>query len=44
LLWSGLVSTILFILIDKTIGLRRSADAEREGLDISAHGERAYSN
>ncbi|HEX8400140.1 MAG TPA: ammonium transporter [Allosphingosinicella sp.] len=42
LLWSGLVSTILFVLIDKTIGLRPSADAEREGLDISAHGERAY--
>jgi Amt family ammonium transporter len=42
LLWSGLVSAILFILIDKTIGLRPSVDAEREGLDISAHGERAY--
>jgi Amt family ammonium transporter len=42
LVWSGLVSAILFILIDKTIGLRPAADAEREGLDISSHGERAY--
>jgi Amt family ammonium transporter len=43
LLWSGLVSAILFVIIDKTIGLRPTADAEREGLDISLHGERAYS-
>jgi Amt family ammonium transporter len=42
LLWSGVVSAILFILIDKTIGLRPKADAEREGLDINEHGERAY--
>jgi ammonium transporter, Amt family len=42
LAWSGLVSAILFVLIDKTIGLRPSADAEWEGLDISSHGERAY--
>ena len=42
LLWSGVVSAILFFVIDRTIGLRPAADAEREGLDISAHGERAY--
>ena len=42
LLWSGGVSAVLFVAIDKTIGLRPSADEEREGLDISAHGERAY--
>ena len=42
LLWSGGVSAILFYAIDKTIGLRPSADAEREGLDINEHGERAY--
>lgn len=40
--WSALVSVILFFLIDKTIGLRVSSDEEREGLDISSHGERAY--
>ncbi|GAA3995659.1 ammonium transporter [Sphingomonas humi] len=42
LLWSGGVSFLLYIAIDKTIGLRPSVDAEREGLDISSHGERAY--
>ncbi len=39
---SGGVSAILFILLDKTIGLRPSEDAEREGLDLAEHGERAY--
>ena len=40
--WSGLVSALLFFVIGKTLGLRPSEDAEREGLDLSAHGERAY--
>ena len=42
LVWSGAISAILFLAIDKTIGLRPSRDAEREGLDINEHGERAY--
>ncbi|WP_309602589.1 ammonium transporter [Sphingomonas sp.] len=42
LLWSGGVSALLFVAIDKLIGLRPSADVEREGLDINEHGERAY--
>jgi ammonium transporter, Amt family len=42
LLWSGVGSAALFFIIDKTIGLRPSEDAEREGLDLSSHGERAY--
>jgi len=42
LFWSGIVSAILFFVIDKTLGLRPTADAEREGLDITEHGERAY--
>jgi ammonium transporter, Amt family len=42
LLLSGIGSAILFFIIDKTIGLRPDADAEREGLDLSEHGERAY--
>ena len=42
LFWSGLVSFILFFVIDKLIGLRPSAEVEREGLDINEHGERAY--
>ncbi len=42
LLWSGIGSAVLFFIIDKTMGLRPSEDAEREGLDLSSHGERAY--
>jgi Amt family ammonium transporter len=42
LLWSGIGSAILFFIIGKTIGLRPTEDAEREGLDITDHGERAY--
>ena len=42
LAWSGIGSAILFKLIDVLIGLRPSVDAEREGLDITDHGERAY--
>jgi ammonium transporter, Amt family len=42
IIWSGLVSLVLFKLIDWTIGLRVTQDQEREGLDLSSHGERAY--
>ncbi len=42
LLWSGGISALLFFAIDKTMGLRPAEDAEREGLDLSSHGERAY--
>ena len=42
LLWSGIGSAILFFILDKTIGLRPTEDAEREGLDLTEHGERAY--
>ncbi|GEP11924.1 ammonium transporter [Methylobacterium gnaphalii] len=42
LLWSGIGSAILFKLVDFTIGLRVKEDEEREGLDITDHGERAY--
>jgi Amt family ammonium transporter len=34
-----IVSYIILIIIDKTIGLRVSEEQEREGLDISMHGE-----
>ncbi|MEW6445780.1 MAG: ammonium transporter [Pseudomonadota bacterium] len=43
-LWSGTVSFILFKLIDMVMGLRVSEEAEREGLDTTSHGERAYTN
>jgi ammonium transporter, Amt family len=42
LVWSGVVSFVLFKLIDWTIGLRPSEEAEREGLDVREHGETAY--
>jgi Amt family ammonium transporter len=42
LIWSGVVSFIAFKLIDMVIGLRVKEDEEREGLDISSHGESAY--
>jgi Amt family ammonium transporter len=39
---SGVVSLIAFKLVDLTIGLRVTEEAEREGLDTTAHGEAAY--
>jgi Amt family ammonium transporter len=42
LVWSGLGSAILFFIVDKLFGLRPTEEAEREGLDITEHGERAY--
>jgi len=41
-LWSGVVSIVAFKLVDLTIGLRVSEEDEREGLDITSHGETAY--
>jgi Amt family ammonium transporter len=42
LVWSGLVSAVLFYALKMTIGLRPTAEVEMEGLDINEHGERAY--
>jgi len=42
LLWSGIGSAVLFKLVDLVIGLRPDEQGEREGLDVSEHGERAY--
>jgi ammonium transporter, Amt family len=42
LLYSGIVSAILFKIVDIVIGLRIPPEQEREGLDIASHGERAY--
>ena len=41
-LWSAVVSVISYKIVDLTIGLRVSEEEEREGLDISSHGESAY--
>ena len=42
LVWSGVGSAIIYKVVDVLVGLRVPAEAEREGLDITAHGERAY--
>jgi Amt family ammonium transporter len=42
LLWSGVGSAILYKIVDLVVGLRPAPEQEREGLDISDHGERAY--
>ncbi|KAF1021329.1 MAG: Ammonia channel [Paracidovorax wautersii] len=42
IVWSAVVSFIAFKIADLTVGLRVSQEAEREGLDITSHGETAY--
>jgi Amt family ammonium transporter len=42
LVWSGVVAAIAYKLVDVVIGLRVTEDEEREGLDITTHGESAY--
>ena len=42
IVWSGVVSLVAFFIVDKTIGLRVTEEDEREGLDITSHGETAY--
>ena len=42
LIWSGVVSVIAYKVVDLVLGLRVSEEEEREGLDISSHGESAY--
>lgn len=44
IVWSGVVSIVAFKLVDLVIGLRVPEEAEREGLDITSHGETAYHN
>ena len=42
LLWSGIGSFIIYKVCDYTVGLRPTVEREREGLDLTDHGERAY--
>jgi Amt family ammonium transporter len=42
LVWSGVVAFICYKVVDLLIGLRVTEEEEREGLDISSHGETAY--
>ena len=42
-IWSAVVAAIAFKIVDLVVGLRVTEEEEREGLDISSHGETAYS-
>lgn len=43
IVWCGVVSIVAFYLADKIFGgVRVPVDEEREGLDLTSHGERAY--
>ena len=42
IVWSGVVSFVAYKVVDLTIGLRVTEEDEREGLDITSHGETAY--
>ena len=42
IVWSGVVSYVAYKIADLTVGLRVSEESERQGLDITSHGEVAY--
>ncbi|MCX7104685.1 MAG: ammonium transporter [Methylococcales bacterium] len=42
ILWSGVISFLLFKLIDKLIGIRVTQEAETGGLDINEHDQQGY--
>lgn len=42
LVWSSVVAFISYKIADLLVGLRVTEEAEREGLDITSHGETAY--
>jgi Amt family ammonium transporter len=42
LVWSGVISFVLLMLIKVTIGLRVDRDQEMEGLDLVLHGEQLF--
>ena len=42
IVWSGVGSAILFFIVNIIVGLRASVEKEREGLDLTEQGERAY--
>jgi ammonium transporter, Amt family len=42
LVWSGVGSAILYFIVNLVVGLRTTVDKEREGLDLTDHGERGY--
>lgn len=42
IVWATVVSYIIYKIVDAVVGLRVSEESEREGLDTTEHGERAY--
>jgi Amt family ammonium transporter len=42
ILWCGILSAILYKVVDLLVGLRPTEEAERQGLDLNSHGEVAY--
>jgi ammonium transporter, Amt family len=42
LVWTAVVAFIAFYIVKWLVGLRVTEEDEREGLDITSHGERAY--
>jgi len=42
MVWSAVVALVVFKIVDLVVGLRVPEEAEREGLDITSHGETAY--
>ncbi len=42
IVWCGVISAILYKVVDLIVGLRPTVEAEREGLDLTSHGEVAY--
>ncbi len=42
IVWTGVISFLLYKLVDMTMGLRVDSDSERQGLDQTSHGESAY--
>ena len=43
-IWTAVVATIAYLIVNMIVGLRVTEEEEREGLDISSHGESAYHN
>ncbi|GAB4442408.1 MAG: ammonium transporter [Rhodocyclaceae bacterium] len=42
IVWSGVVAFVAYKVVDLTLGLRVPEEHEREGLDVTSHGETAY--
>jgi Amt family ammonium transporter len=40
--WTAVVAAVAFLIVKLVVGLRVTEEEEREGLDLTSHGERAY--